>query len=180
MTAFVSLFRGINVGGRVVKMAELKALHESLGFKDVLTYIQSGNVVFTCDDRDAAQLQQQIEDDFAAKFGFRSAVMVRSATELKEIIEKSPFQDHENKAPNWIVVMFLSAQPENGALEALQAAYHGPEEIVLTGKELYLYYPDGIGRSKLTNGLIEKKLKTAGTARNWNTVLQLQQMLMSF
>lgn len=180
MTAFVSLFRGINVGGRVVKMNELKALHESSGLKDILTYIQSGNVVFTCDDMDAAQLQQQIEDSFAAKFGFCSAVMVRSAAELSEIIEQSPFQGHTDKAPNWIIVMFLAAQPEEGALEALRAAYHGPEEIVLIGKELYLYYPDGIGRSKLTNNLIEKKLKTAGTARNWNTVLQLQKMLMSF
>lgn len=177
MTAFVSLFRGINVGGRVVKMAELKALHESLGLKDVLTYIQSGNVVFTCDDMDAAQLQQQIEDEFAAKFGFRSAVMVRSAAELDAIIERSPFQGQSDKAPNWIVVMFLAAPPDDGALESLQTAYHGPEEIFLIGKELYLYYPDGIGRSKLTNSLIEKKLKTAGTARNWNTVLQLQKML---
>lgn len=174
---FVSLFRGINVGGRVVKMDALKALHEALGLKDVLTYIQSGNVVFTCDDRDAAQLQQQIEDAFAQQFGCRSAVMVRSAADLQEIMEKSPFQDQTDKAPNWIVVMFLAAQPEDETLEALQATYHGPEEIVLVGKELYLYYPDGIGRSKLTNSLIEKKLKTAGTARNWNTVLQLQKML---
>jgi uncharacterized protein (DUF1697 family) len=177
MTAFVSLFRGINVGGRVVKMAELKALHKALGLTDVATYIQSGNVVFTCDDMNPAQLEQQIEESFAAQFGFRSAAMVRSAAELDAIIENSPFQGQSDKAPNWIVAMFLASPPENGVLEALRAAYHGPEEIVLTGKELYLYYPDGIGRSKLTNNLIEKKLKTSGTARNWNTVLQLQKML---
>lgn len=179
MTAFVSLFRGINVGGRTVKMAELKNVHEALGLKNVFTYIQSGNVVFSSDDADPAQLQRRIEDDFAQKFGFRSAVMVRSAAELQAIIEKNPFQGQSDKASNWIVVMFLAAQPDDGALEALQTAYHGHEEIVLTGKELYLYYPDGIGRSKLTNSLIEKKLKTAGTARNWNTVLQLQKMLQS-
>jgi uncharacterized protein (DUF1697 family) len=177
MTAFVSLFRGINVGGRVVRMAELKALHEALGLKDTLTYIQSGNVIFTSDDTSPAQLEQQIEESFAAQFGFRSAVMVRSAAELDAIIEKSPFQGQSGKAPNWIVVMFLTSSPEDGALEALRSAYHGPEEIVLISKELYLYYPDGIGRSKLTNSLIEKRLKTAGTARNWNTVLQLQKML---
>jgi len=177
MTAFISLFRGINVGGRTVKMAELKVLHEALGLKDIFTYIQSGNVVFTSDDEDPARLQRRIEDDFAAKFGFRAAVMVRSSVELQAIIEKSPFQGQPDKESKWVVVMFLAAYPGEGAQEALRAAYHGPEEIVLTGQELYLYYPDGIGRSKLTNSLIERKLKTVGTARNWNTVLQLQKML---
>jgi len=177
MTAFISLFRGINVGGRTVKMNELKALHEALGLKDIFTYIQSGNVVFTCNDMESAQLQRQIEDDFEQKFGFRAAVMVRSAAELQAIIEKSPFQDQPSKESKWVVVMFLAAYPDEGAQEALRAAYHGPEEIFIIGKELYLYYPDGIGRSKLTNSLIERKLKTSGTARNLNTVLQLQKML---
>jgi len=158
-------------------MDELKALHEALGCKDVFSYIQSGNVVFTSDDRDPAQLQQRIEDDFAQKFGFRAAVMVRSSAELQAIIEKNPFQDQPHKESKWVVVMFLAARPEDSAQEALRTTYRGPEEIFIIDKELYLYYPDGIGRSKLTNSLIEKKLKTSGTARNWNTVLQLQKML---
>jgi len=177
MTAFVSLFRGINVGGRVVKMDELKALHEALGLKNVLTYIQSGNVVFSSDEADPAQLQRQIENSFQQKFGFRSAVIVRSSTELQAIIEKNPFQGQPDKESKWVVVTFLAARPDDAAQEALRTAYLGPEQIFIIGQEMYIYYPDGIGRSKLSNSLIEKKLKTSGTARNWNTVLQLQKML---
>jgi len=178
MTAFVSLFRGINVGGnRQVKMADLKGMHESLGLKDVIPYIQSGSVVFTSDDADPERLQRQIEDSFEQKFGFHSAVMVRTSAELSDTIDKNPFQNQSGKESKWVVVMFLAAHPDDTAWESLIKSYAGPEELFITGKEMYIYYPSGIGRSKLTNTLIEKKLKTPGTARNWNTVLQLQKLL---
>jgi uncharacterized protein (DUF1697 family) len=178
MATLVSLFRGINVGGnRQVKMADLKALHESLGLKDVTPYIQSGSVVFTSDDAHPEHLQKQIEDNFEQKFGFHSVVMVRTSVELSDIIDKNPFQAQPGKEPGWVVVMFLAAPPDDTAQEALLKSYAGPEEIIITGHEMYIYYPDGIGRSKLTNTLIEKKLKTPGTARNWNTVLQLQKLM---
>ena len=178
MTAFVSLFRGINVGGnRQVKMADLKAMHESLGLKDVIPYIQSGSVVFTSDNAHPERLQRQIEDTFEQKFGFHSAVMLRTSAELSEIIDKNPFQGQPGKESKWVVVMFLAAHPDDTAQEALLKSYLGPEELHITGKSMYIYYPDGIGRSKLTNTLIEKKLKTPGTARNLNTVLQLQKLM---
>jgi len=178
MTTFVSLFRGINVGGhQTIRMSELKDLHESLGLRDVVTYIQSGNVVFTSDDADLAQLPRQIEDGFAQKFGFHVNVMVRSSAELREIIENNPFQNQHMKESKWVVVMFLAALPVGTAREDIRQAYAGPEEIFIIGQEVYIYYPDGIGRSKLTGVLLEKKLKTMGTARNWNTVLTLQKML---
>jgi uncharacterized protein (DUF1697 family) len=177
MTAFVSLFRGINVGGIQVRMDDLKEVHEALGLKDVVTYIRSGNVVFSSDDADAAGLRRRIEDGFAQKFGFRVEVLVRTSAELREIIEKNPFQGQPDKAPNWVVVMFLAAPPGDTAQENLLKTYTGPEEIIFAGKEVYIYYPNGIGRSKLSNSFVEKKLKTAGTARNWNTVLQLQELL---
>ncbi len=178
MTTFVSLLRGINVGGhQAVRMDELKALHEALGFKDVITYIQSGNVVFTGNDADAAQLPTHIEDAFAQKFGFRVKVMVRTSAELREIIANNPFQNQPTKEPKWVVVLFLATRPERTALEDLQKTYAGPEELCLSGQELYTYYPNGIGRSKLTLPLIEKKLKTVATGRNWNTVLQLQRLM---
>ncbi|HYK86821.1 MAG TPA: DUF1697 domain-containing protein [Ktedonobacteraceae bacterium] len=179
MTRCVSLFRGINVGGhQAVRMNDLKDLHESLGLKDVATYIQSGNVVFTGDAADPAQLAGQIEESFAQKFGFHSKVMVRTAAEFSDIIENSPFQNQPTKEPKWIVVLFLANRPDNSALEDLQKTYSGPEELFLIGQELYIYYPNGIGRSKLPLPLIEKKLKTTGTGRNWNTVLQLQKMML--
>src|SRR6266581_4805711 len=157
MTAYVSLFRGINVGGnKSVRMDALKELHESLGLQGVATYIQSGNVVFTSDDADPAQLARQIEQAFATKFGFQNQPM---------------------KESKWVVVMFLATHAVSTALEDIQKTYTGPEELHIIGQEAYIYYPEGIGRSKLTNTLLEKKLKTAGTARNWNTVLRLQQMM---
>jgi uncharacterized protein (DUF1697 family) len=178
MAAFVSLFRGINVGGHnKVRMNDLKDMHEALGLKDILCYIQSGNVVFKSDDADAAQLRKQIEDGFETKFGFRAEVIVRTLGELREIIEKNPFQGQQNKEPDRVVVMFLTAHPDDTAQEALLKTYVGPEEIFIINKELYIYYPDGIGRSKLSGSFIEKKLKTFGTARNWNTILKLQELI---
>jgi uncharacterized protein (DUF1697 family) len=178
MTRFVSLFRGINVGGQhSVRMDELKALYESLGFKDVATYIQSGNVVFTGDEADVAQLARRIEHSFAQNFGFSTKVIVRTATELQDIIAHNPFQDQPLKELKWVVVLFLATRPDSKALEDLQKSYDGPEEFYLIGQELFIYYPNGIGRSRLTVPLVDKKLKTTGTGRNWNTILQLQKML---
>ncbi len=178
MTAIVSLFRGINVGGNhQVKMDALKELHRSLGLRDVVAYIQSGNVVFTSDDADPAQLSKRIAESFEETFGFHSDVMVRTSAELGEIIEKNPFQGQQHRESKWVAVMFLADHPDNAAQEALLKTYVGPEEMFITGKEMYIYYAEGIGRSKLSNTYIEKKLKTAGTTRNWNTIVQLQQMM---
>ncbi len=178
MTAFVSLFRDINVGGNhKIKMDELKEMHESLGLRDVLPYIQSGNVVFTSDDADVARLRRQIEDGFEKKFGFHAEVIIRTSAELRDIIEKNPFQSQQSKESKWVVVLFLAARPDETAQEDLLKTYVGPEELFIIGKEVYIYYPQGIGRSKLSHSLIEKKLKTFGTARNWNTILQLQKLL---
>lgn len=178
MTAFVSLFRGINVGGHhKIRMDELKDMHESLGLRDVVTYIQSGNVVFKSDDADAIRLRKQIEEGVEKSFGFRAEVLVRTSAELKDIIDKNPFQGQQSKESKWVVVMFLATQPATTAQEDLLKTYVGPEELFIIGKELYIYYPDGIGRSKLSGSFIEKKLKTVGTARNWNTILRLQELL---
>ncbi|HEY7350496.1 MAG TPA: DUF1697 domain-containing protein [Ktedonobacterales bacterium] len=177
-TAFVSLFRGINVGGNhQVKMDELRALHESLGLRDVLSYIQSGNVVFHCDDANVAQLRSQIERSFETTFGFHSEVLIRTSDELQEIITYNPFQGQPGKELKLVLVMFLAVRPDDAAQEDLLKSYGGPEELRIIGKEVHIYYPNGMGRSKLSGTFIEKKLKTAGTARNWNTVLQLQQLM---
>jgi uncharacterized protein (DUF1697 family) len=178
MTRFVSLFRGINVGGnKSVRMDALKELHESLGLQRVETYIQSGNVIFTSDDAIPSQLSRQIEEAFEHKFGFLSKVMVRTAEQFNVIIENNPFKDQPMKETKWIVVRFLASDPISTAFEDIQKTYSGPEELHIIGQEVYIYYPEGIGQSKLTNTFLEKKLKTMGTARNWNTVLRLQKMM---
>ena len=178
MTRFVSLFRGINVGGhQIVRMDALKELHQSLGLQEVQTYIQSGNVVFTSNDVNVTKVQQDIENGFAQKFGFQVKVMVRTAREFNVIIQNNPFQNQLIKESKWVVAMFLASHPISTALEDIQKAYTGPEEIHIIGQEAFIYYPEGQGRSKLTNTLLEKKMKTAGTVRNWNTVLRLQKMM---
>ena len=178
MTAFVSLFRGINVGGQhKVKMSELKEMHEALGLRDVTPYIQSGSVVFTGDDADVARVRDQIEESFEKRFGFHSEVIVCSSTELQYIIDTNPFQGQPGKETKWIVVMFLAVHPDDTAQENLRGTYNGPEEFFIIGQELHIYYPEGIGRSKFSGSFIEKKLKTFGTARNWNTVLKLRELM---
>jgi uncharacterized protein (DUF1697 family) len=158
-------------------MADLKAVHEALGLKSVASYIQSGNVVFQSDEADVARITSQIEAAFATRFGFHSDVMIRAPAELAEIIERNPFHGQPDKEPRFLHVLFLAARPDEAAQDALLRAYAGPEDLLLIGQELYIYYTQGAGRSKLTGSWIEKKLKTVGTARNWNTVLQLHKML---
>ena len=178
MTRYVSLFRGINVGGnQLVRMDALKELHTSLDLQNVQTYIQSGNVVFTSDNPNVTQIQKDIEDGFAQKFGFPVKVMVRTAGELNMIIENNPFQNQPMRESKWVVAIFLASDPISTALEDIHKTYAGPEEIHIIGQEAFIYYPEGQGRSKLTTTFLEKKLKTAGTARNWNTVLRLQKMM---
>jgi uncharacterized protein (DUF1697 family) len=179
MPAFLSLFRGINVGGhQKVRMDELKALHDALGLRDVVTYIQSGNVLFTGDNLDTIQLSQQIAAGFAQRFGFTVTVVVRTAGEFRAMMANNPFLEQPDKESKWVLVLFLATRPASTALVELQQAYAGPEEYHLVGQELFVFYPDGIGRSKFTLPLIEKKLKTIGTGRNWNTILQLQKLLL--
>lgn len=174
MTVWLTLLRGINVGGnKQIKMAGLKTLLELLGLRSVQTLLQSGNVIFESDQTDPDQLTPQIEAGIEQTFGFRSAVILRTREQVKTVIEGHPFSADQLAEPGKAVVMFLRTAPETKAFESLQNAYSGPEEFHLKGTELYLYYNNGLGRSKLTNALIEKKLQTTGTARNWNTVTRL-------
>jgi uncharacterized protein (DUF1697 family) len=178
MPTYVSLFRGINVGGNhQIKMAELKALHDALGFAGVQPYIQSGNVVFTSDETDAEQVRRRIEESFERRFGFRAEVYVRTAAELGEIIERNPYQGRTGAESKWLVVTFLPAQTNTAEWDDVIRSYPGPEEVVLRGSELYIYYCSGIGTSKIANTLLGKRLKTVGTARNWNTILKLRELM---
>jgi uncharacterized protein (DUF1697 family) len=178
MPVYVSLFRGINVGGNhQVKMAELKALHEALGLESVQTYIQSGNVLFSSDEADAQSLREGIEEGFARQFRFRSQVYLRSAADLQGIIARSPFHRQPGKEPKWVVVTFLPTGTDPGTWESAIENFPGPEEVVLLGDELHIYYPNSIGTSKLATTALGKQLKTIGTARNWNTVLRLHELM---
>jgi uncharacterized protein (DUF1697 family) len=174
MPVYISLLRGINVGGnKKIQMAELKTLYQSLGFGQAQTLLQSGNVVFTAESPDPDALAARIEAAVEARFGFQSLIILRTPAQLRAVFERHPFTADQLADPGKILVMFLQNAPDAQAVESLRQAHTGPEIIHPGGQELYIYYTDGMGRSKLDNGFIERRLKTTGTGRNWNTVSKL-------
>ena len=181
MPIYVSLLRGINVGGnKKIKMADLRALYGELGFKGTKTILQSGNVVFETDLTDSAQIAQQIEAAIEAQYGFHSKIIMRSAVEFQAVANKNPYADNSDFDPAKMLVMFLSDVPTTDALQNLKEAHTGPETIEHGGRELYLYYPEGIARSKLDNNFIDKRLKQIGTGRNWKTVNRILKLIAEF
>ncbi len=181
MPVYIALLRGINVSGhKKIKMADLRALVESLGFTGVQTLLQSGNVVFESTSSDPAQLAQQIEQAVETHFGFSSHILMRTPAEMNAVMARNPFTTEQETDPSKLLVMFLSAIPDAEAIDTFKQAHTGSEKVYTSGQELYLYYPDGSGRSKLTNAFIEKKLSVTGTSRNWNTVAKLVDLAASF
>lgn len=174
MAIHVALLRGINVGGhKQVAMTDLRAFLTKLGFADARSLLQSGNLVFRSDKRSGAQLERLLEAAAEKRLGLQTDFFVRSAEEWKELVARNPFRKEAERDPGHLVVMFLKEAPPLEAVEALQAAIKGPEVVRAAGRQAYVVYPIGIGRSRLTHTLIEKKLGTRGTGRNWNTVLKL-------
>lgn len=174
MTTHIALLRGINVGGhRKISMAELRDFVFGLGFEDVQTLLQTGNIVFRGGKRSGADLERLLEVEAEKRLGLSTTFVVRSEKELRVVIERNPFPNEAKTDPSHLVVMFLKDAPQASAVKALQAASRGPEIIRGDGKHLYVVYPDGIARSRLTASLIEGKLGTSSTARNWNTVVKL-------
>src|SRR5450755_1423488 len=177
MPVIISLLRAVNLAGHnKVKMDALRALYESLGFRNAQTYVQSGNVIFKSNAQDMVRLGKRIEDGIEKSFGFRTGVVLRSSAELKDIIRRNPFAKRSGIEPNKLVVSFLAGEPAPEAREKVLQIKVGPEELYLDGRELYIYYRDGIGTSKLTPALLERAIKVSGTARNWNTVTKLLEM----
>ncbi len=177
MPVFVSFLRGINVGGnKTIPMGALKALYEGLGFESVKTHLNSGNVIFTAKERSTAKLSATIEAAIERDFGFPPAVILRDAAALGRIVETNPFPAMAKDDPSHLVVMLLAGKPDKDAAKRIADAYQGVEEVWIAGEEAYVTYPNGIGKSKLTNTLLEKHLRVAGTARNWNTVTKLLAM----
>jgi uncharacterized protein (DUF1697 family) len=178
MGVYISLLKGINVGGnKIIKMEALRVLYESLGFGGVTTLLQSGNVVFATEQGDAAALAAQIEAGIAATFGFESKIILRTAQQWRGIIDTHPFTAPQLAEPSKLLVSFLSEAPQPSVVAALLANYGGAESVYERGTELYIYYPDGMGRSKLDQVLSDRKLGVTQTGRNWNTVGKLMAMV---
>ena len=178
MPVFISMLRGVNVVGRnQIKMDALRALYESLKLESPRTFIQSGNVIFRSklphNQKNSVALARKIQDAIERSFGFRPEVILRPPDELRSAIAATPFPAHRNLHPGKVLVTFLTAQPPAAAHTTLLNLKGYPEEVHLKGRELYIYFPNGAGQSKLPWSKVEKLLKVAGTARNWNSVTKM-------
>ena len=174
MTTHIALLRGVNLAGKkMVAMAELRAWLGELGFQDVQTLLQSGNVVFRGGRRSGASLEAYLEAEAEKALDLATSFMVRTAEEWAGVIARNPFPDVAKKTPAQLLVSVLKGAPDAAAIARLAAAVPGRERATVVGRELYLVYPDGVGASKLTAAIMDRALGVRGTARNWNTVLKL-------
>lgn len=173
MTGFAALLRAVNVGGTgTIRMADLKALCESIGFRDVTTLLQSGNVVFRASGSDRT-VAKKLADAIEASHGFRPATMVRTGDEIAETMRDNPFKAEETSDPSHLIVAFTATPPTAGAAERIAAVKVAKERLRLGARELYVHYAGGQGTSKVTSAVLERALGTPVTARNWNTVGKL-------
>jgi uncharacterized protein (DUF1697 family) len=173
MPVIVSLLRGVNVGGHMIKMDALRALYESLGLRKVETFIQSGNVIFTTQARDRIALTKRLEDAIEQKFGFHADVILRNAAELRDVLARNPFAERLDINPASLLIIFLAADPDPEGCAKVRALDIHPEELHIDGREVYVYFANGLARPKLSWPAIGKILKTPSTGRNLTSVRKL-------
>ena len=177
MPVLIALLRGVNVVGRHrISMDALRRMCESLGCQSVQTLLQSGNVVASVPDRSVSKLAQRIEQAIEAELSFRPLVITRTVAEIRETIANNPFAGREGIEPSKYLVTFFPHQPAQEARERVLAMETAPEELYIRGREVYMYFPNGIGRPKTKAETIEKALGIRGTGRNWSTVTKLLAM----
>ena len=177
MPVLISMLRGVNLGPHNrIKMDALRAVYSSLRFEDPRTYVQSGNVIFKTKEKNSAQLARKIQVAIQNACGCSPEVILRTADEVRKAIAATPFADRPNLEPGKILVTFLAAEPPRDAEATLAKFKDYPEELHLKGRELYIYFPNGAGRSKLPWSSVEKLLGVTGTARNWNSVTNMLKM----
>lgn len=170
---YISILRGINVGGkRKIIMAELKSLYIDLGFSDVVTYIQSGNVIFKSKQNNITSLESKIENAILEKYGFSVPVIVISQNEFEKCVSLNPFVQ-ESVELNRLHVTFLKEQPKNILVDEFNKLKFENDQFKIMGKFVYLFCPIKYSDSKLTNNLFEKKLKVVATTRSWKTLIKI-------
>ncbi len=178
MPGYALFLRGVNLGGHnKVPMAELRALIESLGFTGASTIVQSGNAVFRGAAASAPALEKRFEAAIAKSIGVTCECVVRTEKEWPAIVKANPFPREAASDPARMVVVLLKTAPAPKSIATLRAAIKGREVVELKGRELYAVYPDGQGTSKFTLPVIERALGTTGTARNWNTIVKVGELL---
>jgi len=174
MPVWIAMLRGVNVGGHNrIKMDVLRELCNSLKLEDPRTYVQSGNIIFRTKEQNDAVLAKKIQNWIEKEFGFRPEVILRSADELRKAIAANPFAARKDIEFGKLLLTFLAGDAGPDSRRTLLKFKDYPEELHLAGRELYIYFPNGAGKSKLPWSSVEKLLQTTGTARNWNSVTKM-------
>jgi uncharacterized protein (DUF1697 family) len=173
----IAILRGINVGGkRKLPMADLRALFEKMGFLNILTYIQSGNVLFDVEgDSDDSELSKRIEKEIKNEFGYDVPVIIRTAFDLEKVIKHNPFYN-EGIDISSLHLTFLNEGPAMENIRETESYQSDPDRFALVGKEVFIYCEGKYHETKLSNTFFEKKLKVRATTRNWKTVLALYEL----
>ena len=176
MGRMVALLRAVNVGGRKLPMAELRAHCGELGWQGVATYIQSGNVVFDADGP-PGEAESDLEARIRQAHGFEAPTIVRTAAQWREYAAACPFPEAARETPNYLLMLVSKQPPATGAVEAIQAKAAAGEQVREAGDALWIHFPNGSGTSKITPPLIDKAIGSPATSRNYRTVVTLQEML---
>ena len=176
MKKYIALLRGINVSGqKKIKMAELKLLFVDMSFQNVVTYIQSGNVIFSSNEKNRQNLENKISSEIKRKFGFEVKTFVLNPKKVQSVIENNPFINKKKELER-LYVTFLSDKPTGENVQKLNLIDYSPEEYKIDKNCIYLFYPNGAGKAKLNNNILENKLKVFATTRNWRTINMLSEL----
>lgn len=176
MGRMIALLRAVNVGGRKLPMAELRAKCAALGWANVATYIQSGNVLFDA-DCPPAEAEAAIEAMIRRDYGYESPTIVRTAEQWRSYAPANPFPDAARETPNYLLMLLSKQPPAAGAENAIQARAAAGEVVRRTGDALWFHFPAGSGTSKLTPSFIDKAIGSPATSRNYRTIVTLEGML---
>lgn len=177
MSTFISMLRGINVGGQKrLRMESLRRIYADSGFTNVRTYVQSGNVVFESSEQAQTVVAKSIEANIEQTCGFAVEVFIRQLHELQRILAGNPFLNDRNEDPSKLHVTFLYQTPPKDAWGKLTPPGGTPDEFAPEEMAIYLFCPNGYGKTKLSNSFFERKLGIPTTTRNWNSVNALYKM----
>ena len=180
MKSYIILLRGINISGqKIIKMAELKAAMEEVGFQEVKTYIQSGNIVFNHEDVPIVEVEDKVRKKIKNNWGYDVPVKALTIDEMKSVIIGNPFSNDPGKEEKRTYFTFLSNIPTPEKQQWLKEVDHSPEKVVLLGETIYFHSPESYGKAKMNNNFFEKTLEVTATTRNWNTVNKLVELATS-
>ncbi|RKR08324.1 uncharacterized protein (DUF1697 family) [Flavobacterium sp. 90] len=179
MQTYIAFLRGINVSGqKLIKMETLRSILTELPIEKISTYIQSGNIIFTSNLTNISDLENQIANSIEKHFGYQVPVLILTLKELQKCAEQNPYSDHNINDPAQPYVTFLSKEPAITDLELFKSIDFREDKHITINKVMYIIYPNPTGNSKLTNSIIESKLKVKATTRNWKTINKLIELML--